>query len=67
MPTKALLFEQVLNQLQKERSSKMRFIGLIVGLFTLDEVAFYLVNEKEVNKRIIGMIAQRISDTFFKA
>ena len=40
-------------------------IGAIVGLLTIDELNFYLDNNKDVNKRIISMVSQRLKDQFY--
>ena len=41
-----------------------QFIGLVLGQFTMDEFKEYDKNASEYNKRIIGMIKKRISDSF---
>lgn len=39
---------------------KQFYMGFIVGYFTTDEFNFYVQNKKEVNKRIIAMLIERI-------
>lgn len=51
--------------LNKQPEMKFRLIGAIVGLFTIDELQFYLKNQTDLNKRISQMICQRISDTLY--
>ncbi len=43
---------------------KNQLIGAVVGLFMADELAFYITQRKEINKRIIQMQVNRYSDTF---
>ncbi len=40
---------------------KQLMTGFIVGHFTEEELAFYYVNKKEVSKRIVSMLIERIS------
>lgn len=37
------------------------YVGIIYGLMTLRESEFYLQNHKELNKRIVQMISERIN------
>ena len=39
---------------------KQFYLGLIVGYFTKADFVFYSLNKKEVNKRIIAMLIERI-------
>ena len=49
----------------KQPSLKHLLIGMIVGMFTVEELAMYTKHATDFNKRISGMICQRISDTFY--
>jgi len=49
----------------KQPSLKHLLIGMIVGMFTVEEMAVYTKHATDFNKRISGMICQRISDTFY--
>jgi len=49
----------------KQRELKYRLIGFVVGMLTLDELAVYLENQKEFDKRIYQMICQRLVDTLY--
>jgi hypothetical protein len=49
----------------KQPSLKHLFIGMVVGMFTADEMKTYSKHATDFNKRISGMICQRISDTFY--
>jgi hypothetical protein len=39
---------------------KQLFTGIVIGYFTGEELAFYLENKKEVVKRIITMLLERV-------
>ena len=39
---------------------KQFYLGLIIGFFTLEEIHFYATNKKEINKRIIALLIERI-------
>ena len=47
--------------LQNDKNLRVFYIGMVVGLFTHDEFCFYNQHQTELNKRIIQMLAQRIS------
>ncbi len=49
--------------LNKETQLKQTIIGSLIGFLTLEETSFYFNNLKELNKRIIQMIAQRFFDS----
>jgi len=60
-PSKRL---SVFNQfIGKNQSLKNRLIGTTIGLFTTEEIAFYFLNEKALNKRIIDMTITRFLST----
>lgn len=44
---------------------KNQLIGIISGMLTSPEFEFYLTYQTELNKRIHGMICQRIADTLY--
>lgn len=52
--------EAIKNVIAKTSDLKIRYIGMVIGLFTADEYAFYLANKTEINKRIVQMITERI-------
>lgn len=39
---------------------KQFYLGLIVAYFTISEFQFYILNKKEINKRIISMLIERL-------
>lgn len=46
--------------LKSDTRLKQFSIGLIVGLFTLEELDLYIGNENEINRRINTMLIQRL-------
>lgn len=36
------------------------FLGIVIGQFTLEELAFYHMNESEINRRITTLLIQRL-------
>jgi hypothetical protein len=58
---KALFVE---NTLRKDAVLRNQLIGLIVGLFTADEFAFYLQHASSLNKRIAQLLIKRIKDQY---
>ena len=58
-------FIRINDYFSKQQDKKGILIGTICGLLTLEEMAFYQMHEKEVNKRIIQMVVQRLTDSFY--
>ena len=48
------------NALQKDIKLQNIFKGMIIGLFTTDEYALYLNNSSGLNKRMMGMLMERL-------
>lgn len=46
--------------LQKDSVLKNTFIGMTIGMFTLQEMEFYNFDSKVFNKRIITMLTERL-------
>lgn len=46
--------------IQKDNGLKNTFIGITIGMFTLEELEEYQADNKVFNKRIITMIIERI-------
>jgi len=59
---KDLVFEKVQHILKKDAVLKNKLIGVVIGMFTVDELQIYQTAASEFNKRILSMLAQRISD-----
>ncbi|WP_299125853.1 glyoxalase [uncultured Tenacibaculum sp.] len=49
--------------IKKNINFKNQLLGSIIGQFTIKEFEFYKDNDAEINKRILTMIGQRISDS----
>ena len=49
--------------LQKDMVLKNTFIGITVGLFTNEEMAVYVTQAKDYNRRIITMLVERIKSS----
>ena len=54
--------EFIKESLQKDALLKQTLIGTILGLFTLEEFQIYLIQEKELKRRISDMLIQRFQD-----
>ena len=46
--------------LQKDMVLKNTFIGITIGLFTTEEMAIYIQESKDYNRRIITMLIERL-------
>ena len=46
--------------LQKDMVLKNTFIGITIGLFTMEEIAVYATQSKDYNRRIITMLMERL-------
>ena len=59
-------FQEKIRQFITGQSAlKNQLIGYVIGLMTSSEFDFYLKNQQEINKRIHGMICQRVADSFY--
>ena len=56
--------KQLLTTLKKEQVLKNKLNGIIIGLFTQDELDFYLKNSDKIDERIQQMIQERIRTQF---
>lgn len=50
---------------QRDLSLRNLLIGMVVGLFTEEELHFYLSHKTEISKRIIQMLSERISNQWY--
>ena len=48
-------------QLQKEITLRNALIGMVLGLMSEEELAFYLLHKNELSRRIVSMLIQRLS------
>ena len=51
--------------LVKQPHLKYVLNGMVIGMFTEEEIVKYTKHATDFNKRISGMICQRIADTFY--
>jgi hypothetical protein len=56
--------KQLLTTLKKEQVLKNKLNGIVIGLFTQDELNFYLINSEKIDERIQQMIQERIRTQF---
>jgi hypothetical protein len=48
------------NAIQKDIKFRNALKGMIIGLFTADEYAIYIKNSSSLNKRMMGMLIERL-------
>lgn len=48
------------NAIQKDIKFRNALKGMIMGLFTIDEYALYIKNSSSLNKRMMGMLIERL-------
>jgi hypothetical protein len=48
------------NAIQKDIKFRNALKGMIIGLFTTDEYAIYIKNSSSLNKRMMGMLVERL-------
>ncbi len=53
-------FVAIDNAIQKDVKFRNSFKGMIIGLFTSDEYATYIENSSSLNKRMMGMLSERL-------
>jgi hypothetical protein len=56
----------VMNTITKNSSLKNQLIGCTISMLTPKELDFYLLNQKNLNNRIIKMIQERVLDQYSK-
>jgi cellulose biosynthesis protein BcsQ len=52
--------KRILSTLKKEQILKNKLLGIVIGLFTQEEIDFYLKNNLKVDERIQQMLQERI-------
>ncbi|MBU2019433.1 MAG: glyoxalase [Bacteroidetes bacterium] len=55
-------YEKAIGSHLGQPSIKYSLIGCVIGLFTSEELKFYMLNQKECNKRIHQMLIERVID-----
>ena len=48
------------NDVQKDIKYRNALKGMIIGLFTIDEYSTYIKNSSNLNKRMMGMLIERL-------
>lgn len=48
------------NAIQKDIKFRNALKGMIIGLFTIDEYSTYIKNSSNLNKRMMGMLIERL-------
>ena len=48
------------NSIQKDIKFRNALKGMVIGLFTTDEYALYIKNSSSLNKRMMGMLIERL-------
>ena len=48
------------NAIQKDIKYRNALKGMIIGLFTIDEYSTYIKNSSNLNKRMMGMLIERL-------
>jgi hypothetical protein len=48
------------NAIQKDIKFRNALKGMIIGLFTIDEYSQYIKNSSSLNKRMMGMLIERL-------
>jgi hypothetical protein len=61
--TDAQFLQAIRVLLQSNIPLRNQLIGAVLGLFTIPEFEVYSLHSTELNRRIIQMIAQRVSDS----
>jgi hypothetical protein len=61
--TDAQFLQAIRAMLQSNLPLRNQLIGVVLGLFTMPEFEVYSLHNTELNRRIIQIIAQRVSDT----
>jgi len=52
----------VKNRLQKDLITRNTLLGMIIGLLHDEEMTFYMSHKNALNKRLVVMLTQRITD-----
>jgi len=53
-------------RLQKDLILRNTLLGMIIGLLHDEELTFYMAHKNELNKRLIAILTQRISDNLIQ-
>ncbi len=56
--------EYIDHAIRKDLKFKNLLIGIVVGQFTVEEWGIYQTHERELRKRVTGLLVQRIQDGY---
>lgn len=56
------LSEAIKQHLQKDTQTRTILLGMVIGMFTEDEIEMYLNEKPALSKRILDMLQQRLQD-----
>jgi len=63
IPPKGAALENFIKlRLQKDTALRNTLVGVVLGLLTDEELMFYFNHKSDLNKRIVAMLCQRITD-----
>ncbi len=63
IPESTSEFENLVkNRLQKDPITRNTLLGMIIGLLHDEELTYYMTHKNELNKRLVLMLTQRITD-----
>ncbi|MEN9322996.1 MAG: hypothetical protein RL699_776 [Bacteroidota bacterium] len=63
IPPKGAALENFIKlRLQKDTPLRYTLVGVVLGLFTADELDFFIQHKNELSKRILTMLVQRLGD-----
>lgn len=51
---------QIENAIQKDIKYRNALKGMVIGLFTIEEYVLYIKNSSSLNKRMMGMLLERL-------
>lgn len=51
---------QIENAIQKDIKYRNALKGMVIGLFTIEEYLIYIKNSSSLNKRMMGMLVERL-------
>tara|TARA_R110000868_G_scaffold15443_6_gene70408 strand:- start:843 stop:1238 length:396 start_codon:yes stop_codon:yes gene_type:complete len=51
---------QIENAIQKDIKYRNALKGMVIGLFSIDEYVLYIKNSSSLNKRMMGMLVERL-------
>lgn len=63
IPKSSVLREALIKvRFQKDPIIRNTLIGMVLGLFSAEELEFFVLNKAELTKRIVALLCQRLKD-----